>query len=322
MENRKLLERADIAVADLVSTGGYLNPEQQDFFFQKLKFEPTIIRSLRFVPMSSPVRKIDKIHFASRVLQPSVSGTALSLAQRSKPLTEQITLTAKEYKAQVNIPYDVIEDNIEGGAIGQHLDVGGTAATGGLKDTIMTMLTQQISRDLELLVISGDTAAPAGPDQAFLQTQDGLLKLATTNVVDFTNTTAISRVALKRMSKAMPDQYLRDRSSLRHWMSYDNETDYKEIIGNRETALGDAQFQGGMMAWGIGSPVEAVSLLPGTNLVYTNPRNLILGVHRQILLETDKDITAGVFIIVATLRVAFAIEEPEAIVKGINLTAP
>jgi hypothetical protein len=314
MSNKKLLEKADIAVQDLKDNGGYLNPEQANRFIRKLLIQPTILNQARSVVMNSPQRKINKIQFASRILRPAVSGQALSAGDRAKPTTEQIDLNTKEVIAEVRLPYDVIEDNIERGNIGLHQDAGGTAASGGIKDTIMTLIAERAALDLEELALLGDTGS-VDDYRALLACY---LALATENIMD-AETTPVSRVLFKNGVKLMPDQYMRNRAAMRHFISFDNEIEYRHHVGNRETALGDAQMQGNIPVFGAGVQVEGAPTMPGESGILTNPLNLIFGIQRQIQIETDKDIRSREYIIVLTARVDFQIEETEAVGKYTNI---
>lgn len=313
MKNEDLVKKADWAVGDL-SSGGLLNAEQSNAFIRKLLVQPTILRQARSVTMSSPQRNINKIQFASRILRPGVSGTALGIVDRSKPITEQITLNTKEVIAEIRLPYDVIEDNIERGNIGTHTDVGGTPTAGGVRDTIMTLIAERAALDLEELALLGDT----GSGDPYLALVDGYLNQATSNTVD--NASAgIGKSMFKAGLQAMPDQYLRNLNSLRHFVSVDNEIEYRDTISNRETGLGDAIIQGTSPVFGFGVPVEMASLMPGSLGLLTTPLNLIFGLQRDIHIETDKDISSRTYIIVLTARVDFKIEEEDACVKYINI---
>ena len=64
-----------------------------------------------------------------------------------------------------------------------------------------------------------------------------------------------------------------------------------------------------------------VALMPESNGLYSDPLNLIFGIQRQVSMEFDKDITARVYIIVLTARVAFQIEESQAIVAYENIAS-
>jgi hypothetical protein len=314
MNNQELMQKADWAVSDLESTGGKLNDEQANQFIRKLLVQPTILQQARTVPMSSPQRQINKIQFSSRILKPAVSNTPLSVGDRSAPTTEQVLLTTKEVIAEVRLPYDVIEDNIERGNIGAHTDTGGTPTSGGIRDTIMTLIAERAALDLEELSLLGDT----GSGDPYLALLDGWLVQSTSNVVDLAGA-GVSKDTWKQGMQAMPDQYLRNRSAMRHFLSVDNEIAYRDSLANRETALGDAQIQGTSPVFGFGVPVESASLMPAANAITTNPLNMIFGIQRDVWIETDKDISSRVYIIVLTMRMDFKFEEEEAVVKYINM---
>ena len=314
--NRELLRKADIAVGDLVSNGGYLNPEQSDTFIRKLLVQPTLLAQTRRVVMASPQRKINKIQFASRILHAAVSATALSSGNRAKPTTEQIQLDTDEVIAEVRLPYDVIEDNIERGNLGTHTDAGGTPMNGGLRDTIMTLIAERCALDLEELSILGDT----GSGDPYLALQDGYLKRFTSNIVDAGNA-PISRTVLKNGVKTMPVQYRRNRGALRHYLSTEQEIEYRDTQNARETVLGDSQYQSLAPVYGAGTPVEGVGLMPSAKGLLTHPLNLIFGIQRDIMFETDKIITERVYVIVVTARIALQVEEELAGVKYINVAS-
>lgn len=308
--NEDLIKKADIALSDLVAGGGLLNPEQTDRFIRVLIDSPTILQRCRVVTMNAPQRNINKIGFGSRILRVATSATALSSADRVKPDLSQVQLNTKEVIAEVNIPYDVLEDNIEGG----NINAGPTSGAGGLHDTIVTLIAERASLDLEELAISGDTAS----GDPYLALQDGFLKLATANVVN-AGAATISKAIMKAGVKAMPDKYLRNRADLSHFVSVDNETEYRDTYANRQTSLGDSLLQGTSPVYAYGSQVTGVPLMPQAQGLFTNPLNLIFGFQRRITIEYDKDIKARVFVIVLTARVALAIEEVNAVVKYTNI---
>ena len=73
---RQLLERADIAVGDLIGDGGYLQPETADAFIDEVEEQPTMINQVRTVRMNSPQLNIDKIGFDGRIMRAAPQGTA------------------------------------------------------------------------------------------------------------------------------------------------------------------------------------------------------------------------------------------------------
>jgi len=305
-----------MALADLAS-GGLLLPEQADAFIRKLLIQPTLLNQVRVVTMNSPQRNINKIGFGQRILKKATSATALAAGDRSKPTTSQVTLNTDEVIAEVRLPYDVIEDNIERGNIntaGANSDP--KPILGGLKDTIISMIAERAALDLEELAILGDSTDL----DPYIALKEGYLKLSTDHVVDAAAAT-IDKSLFKAGLQAMPDQYMRNLAQLRHFVSVNNEIEYRDTIASRETNAGDQQFvaQGQNPVFGFGVPLNSVSLMPGDQGLLTHPMNLIMGIQRQISIEVDKNISERVFIIVLTARVDFQIEETDAVVKYTNI---
>lgn len=319
--NTSLLQKADIAIADLTANGGELLPEQGASFIRKLILQPTIMRQARTVEMLTPKRKINKIGFGSRILRKATSATALNQAQRAKPTTEQIELDTKEQIAEVRLPYDVLEDNIER-AMGANNEASNTGPA-ALRQTFIDLIAERAALDIEELGLLGDTAyvnAGDQDDEDYLSQLDGWLKNAKTNgnVVDVANAT-ISRQVFKQGMKVMPKQYLRNVAQMKHFVSTNNEIEYRDTLANRTGQLGDGMTTGEMEAYAFGSPVAPVQLMPEAQGLYTHPMNLIFGIQRQVSMEFDKDITARVYIIVLTTRIDFQLEEATAIVQYDNI---
>ena len=329
MTNSELLRKADLALGDLSANGGVLTDEQANQFIRKLIEEPTLLRQVRTFEMRSPQRQINKVQFGTRILRKAIQGAALlasggdenlGTGDRAKPTTEQVLLTTKEYIAEVRIPYDVMEDNIERGNLGTDSDGGaGTPMSGGFRDTIVTLIAERVSLDLEELAIRGDTTIPAATD-AYLNTVDGYLRISETegNVNDAAGA-SITKEIFRDAMKAMPDQYLRNLPALRHFVSVDNEIEFRDTLSNRPTGIGDALIDGTRPVNAYGVPVEGVSLMPEAKALTTNPRNLIMGIQREVMMEFDKNISNRVYIIVLTVRLDFKIEEQDATVATTNL---
>lgn len=309
MKNQEIIRKADLALADL-ATAGRLNDEQADRFIRKLMDAPTLLRASRTVTMNAPQRKINKIGFGTRMLRVGVASTALSQSDRYKPTLEQILLNTDEVIAQINLPYDVLEDNIERGNVA----AGATSSPGGLHQTIVDMMAERAAVDLEELGLLGDSAS----GDPYLALTDGWLKRSTSNVVNAASAT-ISKDVLKAGVKAMPDKYLRNRAQMRQIFSVDNETELRDTYAARETALGDAMLQGTTPMYMHGSQVLSASAMPGNTGLFCDPMNLIFGIWRNIQIEYDKDITTREFIVVLTARVGFQVEETEAVVKYTNI---
>lgn len=309
MNNQELIQKADLALGDL-ATAGKLNDEQTDRFIRKLMDTPTMLQNCRTVTMNSPQRKVNKIGFGSRMLRAGTQGVALTEAQRYKADLSQIVLSTDEVIAEINLPYDVLEDNIERAGTDAALQGG----PGGLHQTLVDMMAERAAVDLEELGLLGDTAS-ADP---YLAMADGWLKLANVNIVNAAGA-PISKDILKAGVKAMPDKYLRNRAQMLQYMSVDNETELRDLYSNRNTALGDSMLVGAQDVFMHGSKVRGASRMPSTAGLYTDPLNLLFGIWRNIQIEYDKDIRARTFVIVLTARVGFQIEETEAVVQYQNI---
>ncbi len=303
MRTEDVLRKADLAVSDLISDGGYLNPIQANTFIRMLIDQPTLVNAVRVVPMNAPTMEINKIGFAERILRKApASGVALPADQRAKPATDKVELLTKEVIAEVHLPYDVLEDNIERGA---------------LEDTVMSLIAERASLDIEELIILGDLLSA----DTYLALMDGVLKQAVSHVVDWTaNPVAISKSVWKAGIKAMPNKYLRNRASMRFYSSPHTEIEYADSLANRETPFGDSKVTGWTPNFAYGVPIEPAALMPNEKAIFTFPKNIILGVQRQIMIETDRDIRARVLIIVLTMRLDLKYEEEDAVVKldGLN----
>lgn len=314
MNNRELIQKADLALSNLTADGGILPAEEALSFVKKVTLAPTILNAARKIGMKSHTKKVNKIGFGSRILHKGVSGTASTSDQRKKPTTSQLEMVAKEVKATVYLPYDVIEDNIESAPAANNEP--SNSGPGGIRALVLNLIAEQTAVDIEELALLGDTGS--GTD--YYTTTDGWLKLAEDdgNVVDYGNA-AISKSLFKQGKLGLPVKYLRDLNTMRHYVSSTQETEYRDTLADRATAMGDQMIQGTAPLFAYGAQVNSVTQMPDAKGLFTNPLNLLFGVWREIRLEFDKDIEVGVYKIVLTARIALQIEEAEAIVLYKNI---
>lgn len=311
-----LSQKADILLSELASNGGLLQPEQNDVFFRKLLDEPTLLRVVRAVQMNSPQMDINKVGIGQRVFHAAsnsgngatglndanVNDRTLAKAKRTSVTTSKISMNSTEVIAEVRIPDEVLEDNIERGAF---------------QDTILSLVAQRGALDFEAMLISGDkTINPASDDLLYLQ--NGILKLFTSNIVD----AAGSQMSLdlwNRLKKALPTAYRRNLQAMRFFTSMDKESDWRVTMAGRPGALGDSIATGGQSVPALGVPLAPAALMPDTQIVFTDPKNIIWGLQRNLRIETDRDIRSRETIFVITARVAIQVEEELAGAKLINL---
>ncbi|QIG76083.1 capsid protein [Rhizobium phage RHph_I4] len=304
-----IVQRADLALADLTANGGYLDAEHQDTFYRNILDEPTILRECRGVQMGAPEWRLPKIGLGSRILRPASQGTGaqdngtnnrhLAAASRFKPDFGQVTMKSEEFIAEIHIHDEVLEDNLE---------------KGNLTQTILQLMAERIALDLEELILLGDKAS----GDAYLAKIDGVLKLSSSHVVD-AGGEGINVGIFNDMKKALPTKFRRNLSTMRYYSSMDVESDYRVRVAARQTNAGDAMLIGGAPVPVLGVPLKGIALMPQTNGLLLNPQNIIWGVQRNVRIERERDIRARSWIIVVTLRAALCIEEVDAVVKLTNL---
>lgn len=307
-DNRTLLQKADMQLSDLLTDGGALVAEQAQKFVRLLIEESVILPLATVKPMRSKKQLIEKVRFASRILRAGTEATPLSAGDRVKPDTSKVELDSKLFRGQVNLSNEVLEDNIE---------------QGSFRQTVMELMGEAISRDIDEIGVQGDTAS-ADP---FLAQFDGMLAAATSNAVGGGGN-PIGSDDLKAAIKAMPAEFIRNKRKLRFFTSVDAETDYRDTLSARDTVAGDRFLQEDTPIMYSGIPLIDVPLFPEdlgggnneTNIILTDPKNLMFGIWRKITMETDKDIESGVLKIVASLRMDFKYVEETAVVKVTAVT--
>jgi HK97 family phage major capsid protein len=306
-DNRTILQKADLALADLTVGGGLLKPAQAQKFMRLLIKDSPLMQLATVVPMASPKQQISKIKFGSRVLRPGQEATPLGAGDRVKPDLSQVELDARLFKAEVRLSDEVLEDSIE---------------RGELRQTIMEMMAEAISRDMEDVLINGDTLS-ADP---FLAVMDGVLKQATSNVVD-AGGNPISKNLLRDVLKTVPSEHLRDKKAMRFLTSVDADLDYRNSLAERATAVGDRLLEGDTPVLYSGVPLQPIPLFPETlgatgdqtSLLLCNPKNIHVGIWRNIRIESARDISEGTLKIVATLRFDVKFAEEPGVAKAINV---
>lgn len=306
-DNATILQKADLALTDITTDGGLLLPAQAQKFMRVLIKQAVLIKEATVVPMRSPKQIIEKIRFGSRILRAGKEAVALPRADRAKPDLGQIELDAKLFKAEVRLSNEIMEDSIERGT---------------LRNTIMQMMAERIALDMEEVVLTGDTNS----SDVTLANLDGILKQATSHVIDNANAFTTKSV-FANMLRAMPSEFLRNRRDLRFIGSIQSEMAYRDSLAERATVGGDKFLLEDVPVLYAGVPLLPVPMMPenlggGTNstdVILTDPANINVGIWRNIRIETDKAISEGVLIIVATLRFDVVFAHEPAVVKAINV---
>jgi HK97 family phage major capsid protein len=306
--NRELIQKADMALADL-APGGLLVPKQAAKFLRIAIKKNVLSSQVRAPTMTHPTEEQPKILWTGRVLQPATSGVALGVAQRSKPTFDKMTLTSQLAKGEVHYPREMLEDQIERGT---------------LRNTLVSFMGEKISADIEDLLINGDTTST----DTWLAYMDGLLKLATTNVLPGAGS-ALTGDILRDLIQTMPEEF-DDQPGMGFFTNRKARSDRRsELRTLHPDSLGAGVVAGATSAT-LGYddvPLHKVPRFPNnlgggsnrTNVLMCDPKNAVMGFQRRVTLDSEFRISEQVWAIVVTLRIAIQWEHEPAVAKASDI---
>jgi hypothetical protein len=132
LDNRTILEKADLALADLTVDGGILKPMQAQWFIRLLIEQSVFMQLATVVSMRSPEQKISKIKSVTYNRRPDQKATA--------PDMLQVELKAKLFKAELCLSDEELWNIIKRGKPHR---------------AIMKMMAKVVSRDMEEVLVNG-----------------------------------------------------------------------------------------------------------------------------------------------------------------------
>jgi hypothetical protein len=306
VDNNVLIAKAEIGLADLV-TGGGLKPDEVEPFIE-IAIAPTVLTRMCTVETTgSPTKRIPNLRFNGRVLHAARSGAALPPPQHAKPTLGESEAKPQLFKAEVRIPEEIAEDNIDGPA---------------LLEKIRSAAAKAVGKDIEDAVINGDTAST----DAFLAAFDGVLKDAVSNTFVVQPIAQLSKDILEDLELTLPAEFFED-PDLVHFTSRRARKNYAASVAERPTVLGDSALVGRNRVFHDGIEVIGVPLFPEnlgpqnneTVVLLTNPKNIHVVVHRRITIKTAEDISEGHGKFVMTVRFDQTSEFEGAQAKGVGI---
>lgn len=317
MKMKELLAKADMALSDL-ATAGLMQPEQANNFIRILMQDTAFLDDVRLINMQRPKMTVNKLALNNRALRIANQGTissplageegtrALARADRTKVTTSKVELDTFEVIAEVNLPYEVLEDNIEGGQIDNTR----------FQATVLSQLAERIRIDIEDLVLNGDTASL----DTFLAERDGILVQAVSNIVN-NGGAALDAVTFNEMIQTLPDKFKRVMQRYKFYVAHNKALQYMMQVAQRQTGLGDSVLVGGsgVNFAPFGVPMVGAAAMPANQALFMDPMNILFGVQRNMRMEFDRDSRERVIIIVFTMRFDFKLEQEDMVVKAINI---
>lgn len=309
LDSLTAMRKAELFVTDFSSNSGYLTVEQFREFIRIPVKRSVLLPLVRFQEMANPTMEVSKITAMGQILHGASSGQALTLAQRSKPaVLPKVTLASALLRGAVPVPDEVLEDNIEREA---------------LNNTIRDLIGVGIARDLENLLLNGDTAS----SNDLLNVTNGVIKQITSNVVAAGGVN-LNKSVLRDTDLNLPDEFRADTTTMKYLTSHKGAIWYRDSISNRIGEMGDKALAVGdkdpqsTYATYNGSAVMPIPLIPstlggGSNetvVLYMNPKLVIWGVQRNIKIEQQRDPASGTTIFHVSMRVDVKMEhEPMAV---------
>lgn len=310
--NQTYLEKADLTVQNLRDEGGAVNREIWDQFFEIAILESVLMGLITVHPMERFEFEMPKIGFTGRVLRGAVEGQALTEAERARPALGRTVLQAFGYKGQIDIPYEAVEENVMGERFPTFL---------------IGLLGKTTGRDMEDIAINSDTAlVPATIDEAVLTLQDGFLKQITSHAVD-AGGVRLTRSVFETIFKTLPKEYRRRRDTMGLLTSGNAAVDYVSSLAARATNRGDDAISMAEAGDWAKIAVIDIPLWPDeqgggqdeTNVVLTELKNMWVGIQRDVRIESRRDITAGTFQVVITLRMGAKFQHEPAVSQAYSI---
>lgn len=310
MDRREALAKATITTPDVGS--GLLDPERGRAFIRTLKEKGTLSAQMRQEIRTASSGEIDKLSTGRRIIRAATENA--DDGYRAGATFAQVAYSTRKVRLPWEVTEDVFHENLEGP---------------GFEATLTSEMTDQFALDLEDLEINGDTAAGAGADQAFLQINDGLLKIVATAAVSGRNIdgSAVNGGAIHKAHffdalYGMPNKY-RSSGRLRWIMSPARHIAWWEHLSDRSTAAGDAllEARGGAANGPLGIPVLEVPAWPDSEIWLADPRNFVRVIswqvrRRKVTGQTDAELAAkDKRFYVFFIKTDVIVEETDAVVR-------
>jgi HK97 family phage major capsid protein len=273
------------AVNPTGTNSGILAPEQAKRFIDYVWDGTVLAKDGRKVTMRANTMEIEKVNVGERVIRAAAQGNN-NYTNAGATFTK-VELTTKKIRLDWEVTTESLEDNIEGGALEDHL---------------VRLMTNAFANDLEDLAINGD-----GSTGDFLSIMTGFVKQVQTadshEAVTVISNDQWTTTAMQDIILAMPRKYRALKNNLKFYAGSDvfqsivkNNGTLADAISaafsdrtgstqaNRQSYLdGNAQTFGGARTTRVlGVDVMEVPYYPADYVDLTFPQNRVWGFQRDI----------------------------------------
>jgi len=305
---RTSFQKADLKIADMSSAGALL-PAQAKKIMDIAIQDQVVLKECTFRPLSSSVEEVDRMGFLSRITRGGQEGQSLSESDRSKPTVGAVTFTTVKLKAQVNLTDEDCEQTVEGGTFEAH---------------ITRLMGERLGLDLEDLVWNGNTSST----DSLLKLLNGLFVKASSHAVD-NGSKVLEQADLMELVGAIPSQFKRNKKAMRIYAASDVELKWRDLMAGRVTGLGDSAILSSDAIPAYGIPVVEAPMIETplgggsgeSSLLFCDPKNVAVGVWKQVRVRTQQDIDSGNLKIVSDQWVDVEFLYEPAVAKLITIKA-
>jgi hypothetical protein len=266
--------------------GGILLPEQARRFIDYVWDATVLAKDGRRVTMRANTMELEKVNVGERVIR--AAAQADPTFSNAGATFSKVELTTKKIRLDWEVSTEALEDNLEGGALEDHL---------------VRLMTTAFANDIEDLAINGDNATAP-----FLSIMDGFVNKVKTDgdahesIVTVSNNAWTPEV-MQNIILAMPRKYRAIKNNLKFYAGTDafqgivkNNGTLADAIAeafagkpagtpaNRQAYLdGNAQTFGGARTTRVlGVEVQEVPYYPAGYVDLTFPANRVWGFQRDI----------------------------------------
>jgi hypothetical protein len=213
--------------------GGQLNPEQQDRFLKYVKDYSVLLKNVRVERMTQPKADVDKLFVGETITESVEEDDPTPDSAFVRPKFGRVSLDVKTLRSAWANTTKSLQANIE---------------QERLEDSLVEVYMKRIGTDLEDLFWNGDTTLPATtPRNKLLKRLDGISKLtAAAHVID-AGGASITKGLWSAALRAMPKQFASD-PGLRWLVSKGLQGDWRDIVSDRPTMVGDEALKGNDLA--------------------------------------------------------------------------
>lgn len=287
-----------------LASGGQVQAESFQEFIKTTGAEGTpllgsIQRAGGFLIRNGDPIHIPTLGLASRQLQKATKATAPTVIPTFT--TGDASIATTEVIYPVDLDYQDFED-----ALGKMPGEMGQEAQNAYLDQVTgDLVMAAIARDLQDLLINGDTASLTD----FLKTFDGIIKLVAASGTTYTPGVAQTiKEFLNGLYAAASANLKAQKSQLAIWLATTQFADLWDLYDQRNTSLGDAALtadqEGGLRYHGV--PVFECDHLPDTKALLAKNNFAYLGFRRVWSIEKQRQPRKRVVEMTVTARVGHA----------------